>query len=326
MNTALNRTTIAYLTNKSGGTLTYGAVVVLDNTNANGFTTTTTAGLSTRGIGVVFDVAGIANNATGAVAMAGWVPQINLDGAATIGQFVKSSTVAGQGTPHSSPQVEGDFAVALNSGTTPPAVLFGSANGPLGGGTGTVTHTAGALTLNQLVYGNGSADIKVVAATDGQIPIGKTSDGTAAFATLTAGNGVSVTNGGNSITLATSTAQRTRAITFAIDGGGSVLTTGIKADIYVPYACTITSVTMLADQSGSVVVDIWKDTLANYPPTVADSIVASAPPTISSATNSQDSTLTGWTTSVSAGDTMRFNINSASTITRLNLTLTVTVS
>lgn len=136
--------------------------------------------------------------------------------------------------------------------------------------------------------------------------------------------GAGLTAGASSVAL--STAALTRAITFAIDGGGSALTTGVKADVYVPYACTITAVTMLADQSGSVVVDIWKDTLGNYPPTIADTIVASAPPTISSATNSQDSTLTGWTTSVSAGDTLRFNINSATTITRLNLTLTVTVS
>jgi hypothetical protein len=116
-----------------------------------------------------------------------------------------------------------------------------------------------------------------------------------------------------------------RAITFAIDGGGSPLTTGIKADVYVPYACTITAVTMLADQSGSCVVDIWKDTYANYPPTGADSITASAKPTISSATKSQDTTLTGWTTSITAGNTLRFNIDSVSTITRLVLTLTVTV-
>lgn len=34
---------------------------------------------------------------------------------------------------------------------------------------------------------------------------------------------------------------------------------------------------------------------------------------------------TGWTTSVSAGDTLRFNIDSATTITRLHLALTVTV-
>jgi len=118
----------------------------------------------------------------------------------------------------------------------------------------------------------------------------------------------------------------TRAITFAIDGGGSALTTGVKADVYVPYACTITAVTMLADQSGSVVVDIWKAAYASYPPTVANTITAAALPTISAANKSQDSTLTGWTTSISAGDTLRFNINSASTMTRVNLTLTVVVS
>jgi hypothetical protein len=116
----------------------------------------------------------------------------------------------------------------------------------------------------------------------------------------------------------------TRAIVLAIDGGGSAITTGIKADVYVPYAATITAVTMLADQSGSIVVDIWKDTYANYPPTVADTITASAKPTITTATKSQDTTLTGWTTAISAGDTLRFNVDSASTITRLHLALTVT--
>lgn len=115
-----------------------------------------------------------------------------------------------------------------------------------------------------------------------------------------------------------------RAITFVVDGGGSALTTGIKADVYVPYAATITAVTMLADQSGSVVVDIWKDTYGNYPPTVADTITASAKPTITTAVKSQDNTLTGWTTVITAGDTLRFNIDSATTITKLNLTLTVT--
>jgi hypothetical protein len=117
----------------------------------------------------------------------------------------------------------------------------------------------------------------------------------------------------------------TRAITLVISGGGSAITTGIKADVMVPYAATITKVTSLADQSGSIVVDIWKDSYANYPPTDADSITAAAPPTISAATKSEDATLTGWTTSIAAGDTLRFNVDSAATITRLVLIMTVTV-
>ncbi len=119
-------------------------------------------------------------------------------------------------------------------------------------------------------------------------------------------------------------ASKIGSIEVVIDGGGSTITTGIKVDVEVPFACTINRVTMLADQSGSIVVDIWKDTYANYPPVVGDSITASAKPTITTATKSQDATLTGWTTSVSAGDTMRFNVDSATTIQRLTLSLKVT--
>lgn len=108
-----------------------------------------------------------------------------------------------------------------------------------------------------------------------------------------------------------------------IDGGGSVIATGEKTVITIPYDCTIESVTMLADQSGSIVIDIWKDTYTNYAPTVADTITASAKPTITTATKSQDSTLTGWTTTVTAGDILKFNVDSVTTITRVVLSLKV---
>lgn len=200
-------------------------------------------------------------------------------------------------------------------------------NGDLSGdvttsGTLAATIAANAVTTSKIT--NSAVTLaKIANAGANSVIVGAGSGGSgSAYTELTVGAGL--TMGASSLT--TSTAQQTRAIVFSIDGGGSALTTGIKADISVPYACTIASVVMLADQSGSVVVDIWKDTLANYPPTSGDSIVASAPPTISSATNSSDTTLTGWTTSISAGDTLRFNINSASTITRLSLTLKVTVS
>jgi hypothetical protein len=116
---------------------------------------------------------------------------------------------------------------------------------------------------------------------------------------------------------------KTAGIEFIIDGGGAVITTGVKADFEVPFACTIISNRLFADQSGSIVIDIWKDTYANYPPVVGDSITASAKPTISSATKSEDSTLTGWTTALAKGDIIRFNVDSAATITRVTLSLTV---
>lgn len=114
------------------------------------------------------------------------------------------------------------------------------------------------------------------------------------------------------------------AIVFIIDGGGSTITTGVKGDIQIPFACTITSVSLLADQSGSIVVDIWKDTYANFPPTVADTITTSAKPTISSATKATDSTLTGWTKNLSANDILRFKVDSVTSVQRVTLTLHVT--
>lgn len=114
------------------------------------------------------------------------------------------------------------------------------------------------------------------------------------------------------------------SITYVIDGGGSVISAGIKGDLEIPFGCTITRATLLADQSGSIVIDVWKDSYANFPPTDADSITASAPPTISTATKSQDSTLTGWTTAISAGDILRFNVDSCTSITKIILSLKVT--
>ncbi len=56
------------------------------------------------------------------------------------------------------------------------------------------------------------------------------------------------------------------AIEFIIDGGGSAITTGEKGHLRLPFAGTIISVAVMADQSGSIVVDIWKDTIGNFPP------------------------------------------------------------
>lgn len=117
--------------------------------------------------------------------------------------------------------------------------------------------------------------------------------------------------------------QLIKTITAIIDGGGSAITTGIKGDLEIPFGCTIQRLTMLADQTGSIVVDIWRDTYTNYPPVDADSITASAPATISSATKSRDSTLTGWNTAITADSILRFNVDSCSSITRVCISLQV---
>lgn len=115
-----------------------------------------------------------------------------------------------------------------------------------------------------------------------------------------------------------------RSITYVIDGGGAPILTGLAGAIEVPFACTLNRVTMLADQTGSIVVDVRAGAYSAYP--TASSICASAKPTISASDKSQDSTLTGWTTSVSAGDVLQFTVDSISTITRCTIALRAAIA
>jgi hypothetical protein len=119
-----------------------------------------------------------------------------------------------------------------------------------------------------------------------------------------------------------------RVVGGIIGDGTNVITTGVQAGcVSCPVSGTITKVRLLSSDaaitSGSIVVDVWKDTYANYPPTVADTITAAAKPTITSATKSEDATLTGWTTAVAAGDVFRYNVDSVTAFTMVTIELTI---
>lgn len=112
-------------------------------------------------------------------------------------------------------------------------------------------------------------------------------------------------------------------IEYTFDGQGGAPDVAVYGYVVVPFDCTIISATLLADQSGSFAVDIWRKVYASFPPASGDKISASAPPTLSSALKSQDTTLTGWTTSLKSGDILAFNVSSATTVNRVNLALGV---
>lgn len=118
------------------------------------------------------------------------------------------------------------------------------------------------------------------------------------------------------------------AISYIIDGGGSVITTGSKGGLFVPFPYTIVEWTLAsidsATTSGSIVIDIWTDTQANFPPTVGDTITASAKPTITTSTKGQSSTLTGWTTAQTAGRWIYFNVDSVTSLKMVAITLKCT--
>lgn len=117
---------------------------------------------------------------------------------------------------------------------------------------------------------------------------------------------------------------QTRTVQFVISGGGSAIPAGDVLEVPCDFAFTITGVTLLADVTGSVVIDILRTTYSSYDSGFT-SLCASAKPTISSAKKSQDTTLTGWTTAISAGDVLRLHVDSASTVTRVTLALQITI-
>jgi hypothetical protein len=102
-----------------------------------------------------------------------------------------------------------------------------------------------------------------------------------------------------------------------IDGNGGVISIGQKGYVTVPYNGTITDWEMFADQSGTCNIDIRKSTFATFP--TLTSITGSTPISMSAAQKASSSILTGWTSSISAGDVYGFTLNSATSITRLNL-------
>lgn len=105
-----------------------------------------------------------------------------------------------------------------------------------------------------------------------------------------------------------------------IDGNGSVITTGFKSFLIVPYNCTILGWTIIGDVSGDIVFDIWKDTTI---PTDADSIVSSQNPSVTASQLNSSSTINLWTTTLTQGDILGFNVDSINLMKKVTLTLKI---
>ncbi len=100
-----------------------------------------------------------------------------------------------------------------------------------------------------------------------------------------------------------------------LDGIGGVISTGSKGYVIAPYACTIVRWDLIGDVSGSIVVDIKRS---------GTSIIgAGNKPTLSSQV-SNGAVASSWTSlAIAQGDVLEFNVDSASTVTRINLSIRV---
>jgi vacuolar-type H+-ATPase subunit F/Vma7 len=113
-----------------------------------------------------------------------------------------------------------------------------------------------------------------------------------------------------------------RAINVQFENGGYVLEANQVIWVQLPNAATtITGLQMVADTTGSVVVNVKYATYSSYPTTYDQ--CGSAKPTLSSA-QKYSTDCSSWTRKTfSAGDWVVFIIESCSTITRLNISLSV---
>ena len=119
------------------------------------------------------------------------------------------------------------------------------------------------------------------------------------------------------------TASVALGLNYVIDGGGAVITAGSKGYLTVPFAATINSVTLLADQTGSIATDLLKCAYSGFPTTTT--ITAATPPTITTAQKYIDTTLSSWNTTINAGDIIEFQVTGSPTaIKRLTVAIKIT--
>lgn len=104
-------------------------------------------------------------------------------------------------------------------------------------------------------------------------------------------------------------------ISIVIGNGSDLILAGtVGYSAPVPFSGTIIGWTMsevsASPVSSNISVDIWKDSVINYPPTAADKISGTEPPTLTGTKVSTDTNLTTWTTAVNENDCFGFSVDS----------------
>ena len=114
-------------------------------------------------------------------------------------------------------------------------------------------------------------------------------------------------------------AQNGVDIEFVIDGGGVQITNGNKGHLHIPYPINIATWRVIADQSGSISVDVLR---ANVAVPVSSIVGGGTKPNLSASQINAGGSIAGWTsTSLVYDDYIAFNVVSVSVITRATIVL-----
>jgi hypothetical protein len=121
----------------------------------------------------------------------------------------------------------------------------------------------------------------------------------------------------------------TIAITYVFDGGASTITPGASGDLEIPFSVsTISAARIFCNSLTQTQIDVWKVSYAGYPPSDSDSMTSTAPIRCGSsggtAYKTQDTTLSGWTKTITEGDVLRFVVDSNTNAKRITATLLCT--
>jgi hypothetical protein len=104
-----------------------------------------------------------------------------------------------------------------------------------------------------------------------------------------------------------------------IDGGGVAITTGAKASFRIPFAAVIAQWSVIADQPGSIAVDILR---ANNAVPVTSMIGGGNKPSLVASQFNSNVAISGWTSSLlTPNDFITFSVSSVATVTRVTVDL-----
>ncbi len=111
----------------------------------------------------------------------------------------------------------------------------------------------------------------------------------------------------------------TRGISICIDGGGAVLTTGIKTGFEIPFDCKIVSgrIGSIDSIQGSIQICLWRRSFANYPPGSSNNIKTFI---MNSAISDEE---TGLDLSINKGDWLFVVVDSVSNLKLVTLSLSL---
>lgn len=116
------------------------------------------------------------------------------------------------------------------------------------------------------------------------------------------------------------TADLTRTINFLVDTGSLDMTPGVRGSVTIDVSGIIDSWKILADQTGTLGVDILKSNYTDFPNFVSIATTSNYPKILNN-NKGFDDTLSGWDTAIRAGDILRFEVINSLNIRRFLISL-----